>query len=232
LSLVPPQAPPGCSMAEIEQADMQRQMDQTKKEVKQLRSMESRFRCDMQREETRQQKDEKRQTEQHIMEMRQEQSEGMKDYVREKAKGTQVRELAENKSFQEFKRDWKEEVRVDEIHRAKVDYHESSEQARWQEEFQYQKLAEHQVLLEEKLDGALEHRDQREMERMQELRAAEEVRQQERRLETLHQSTKLVSEKERLLKSLQLMRSCRGQPAKNTNTYNNSGFSAAVGLRR
>merc|ERR1719446_733861 len=103
---------------------MKGKLDQRKKEVQQIRALESQLRWDLQREERRQTKEEKLEEARQIMEWREAQVVGMKEYVEEKTREQRVKDLMESKEFQEFKREWKQATRHDELDRIKTQLEE------------------------------------------------------------------------------------------------------------
>merc|ERR1712217_606919 len=120
------------------------QYNQAKKEVQQIRALESQLMWDMDREERKQTEAERREEAREIMEWRESQAVGMKEYVEQKTKEERIQELMESKDFQEFKREWKEAKRKDDLEWIKERLEQGMDQAAWNAELQRAAMAERQ----------------------------------------------------------------------------------------
>jgi len=185
---------------------MRGKLDQTKKEVQQIRALESQLRWDLQREERRQTQEEKLEEARQIMEWREAQVAGMREYVEEKTHEQRVKDLMESKEFQEFKREWKQATRQDEMDRAKVQLEEDMDQARWQADLQRAAMADRQAANLERFDDLKEVREIKQNEQFREKVQEEDDRAQEIHLAVAHQVSQMSAEKEELLRSLQMLR--------------------------
>ncbi|CAE8630045.1 unnamed protein product [Polarella glacialis] len=85
-------------------AVMRQKLEQEKKEVQQIRGLESQLKWGMEREERRQTDSERLEEARKIMEWREAQAIGMKEYVEEMTREQRIQDLLESKDFQEFKR--------------------------------------------------------------------------------------------------------------------------------
>jgi len=194
-------------------AIMRRRLDQEKSELKQIRALQSQLKWGMEREEKRQTEEERREEARKIMEWRESQATGMKEYVEEKSREQRVQELLESKDYQEFKREWKQALRTEEIERIREQLAEDMDNSHWQVELQKAIALDRQLALQEQKEAADELRELREQEKQK-----EKVRQQEDRahdiaLDYAHQASQISAEKEELMRNLQLLRARQKVPA-------------------
>lgn len=117
-------------------AAMRSRLDQEKREVRQIKSLESQLKWGLQREERRQTEEERREEARLIMEWRDRQAKEMKDFVEEKSREQRVQELLQSKEYQVFKREWKQATRKDEIEQIKAQLAEGMDNAHWKLELQ------------------------------------------------------------------------------------------------
>jgi len=185
---------------------MKGKLEQAKKEVQQIRSIESQLKWDLQREERRQTEEEKREEARQIMEWREAQVVGMKEYVEEKTREQRIQDLMESKEFQQFKREWKAATRQDEVERAKEQLAEDMEYSHWQAELQRAAMADRQLMNSERYDSYQDLREIKLNEQQREKVQVEEDRAHEVHLEVSHKVNQMAAEKEELLRSLQLLR--------------------------
>ncbi|CAJ1377144.1 unnamed protein product [Effrenium voratum] len=181
-------------------------LDREKKEVRQIKALESQIKWDMQREETRQTELERREEARQIMEWRDQEVREMREYVEGKSREQRALELLESKEYQQFKRDWKQAKRKEEIERIKVQLAEDQDNAKWRIELQRALEADRRLLLQEAAEAQEELKELKEKERQKEKFMQEEERAHDIALEYAHQAQQISSEKEALLRSLALLK--------------------------
>eukprot|EP00933_Yihiella_yeosuensis_P023308 TRINITY_DN18151_c2_g1_i1.p1 TRINITY_DN18151_c2_g1~~TRINITY_DN18151_c2_g1_i1.p1 ORF type:complete len:786 (+),score=181.57 TRINITY_DN18151_c2_g1_i1:67-2424(+) len=194
-------------------AAMRVKIEQEKKEVQQIKAIQSQLKWDIEREEKRQTAEERSEEARKIMEWREAQEKGMREYVEEKTREQRVQELLENKDFQVFKREWKQAMRNEEIERIKEQLAEDLDNAHWKVELQKAIAIDRQAQLQDRLDESEELRQIKQDERVREKAQQEEERTHELALEFVHQANQVASEKEELLRSLSLLRAAQKAPA-------------------
>jgi len=194
-------------------ASMRRRLDQEKKEVKQIRGLQSQLKWGMEREEKRQTEEERREEARKIMEWRESQATGMREYVEEKSREQRIQELLESKDFQEFKREWKQALRTEEIERIRQQLEEDMDNAHWQVELQKAIVLDRQMTLQERQEAADELRELREREKQKEKAQQQEDRAHDIALDFAHQASQISAEKEELMRNLQLLRAQSRQKA-------------------
>eukprot|EP00931_Biecheleriopsis_adriatica_P023983 TRINITY_DN15036_c0_g1_i1.p1 TRINITY_DN15036_c0_g1~~TRINITY_DN15036_c0_g1_i1.p1 ORF type:complete len:804 (-),score=171.27 TRINITY_DN15036_c0_g1_i1:53-2464(-) len=205
-------------------ASMRIQLEQEKKEVKQIRALESQLKWGLEREERRQTEEERREEARAIMEWRETQAKEMKDYVDEKSREQRIQDLMESKQFQEFKREWKQAVRAQEIERIKAQLAEDMDNAHWQVELQKAIAADRQLALQERLEAAEELRELKEKEKVRQKVQQDEERAHDLVLDYAHQANQISAEKEELLRNIQMLRSRQKAPASASAARTGSAF--------
>jgi len=200
--------------AATELADMKRKLEQVRREAREIKSLESQLRWDMQREEKRKVKEDKKEAEKEIMEWREDEAVGMKEYVVEKAKEQKVQDLQESKNFQEFKREVKEIKHEEELQRIREQLGEDMENSQWHAELSKAIAAERQEVAIENLDNIQDLREIRLMDKMKEQAQLEEERAFEMEAAMALEVQQMCAEKEELLKSLQHLRVRQQAPLK------------------
>jgi len=200
--------------AATELADMKRKLEQVRREAREIKSLESQLRWDMQREEKRKVKEDKKEAEKEIMEWREDEAVGMKEYVVEKAKEQKVQDLQESKNFQEFKREVKEIKHEEELQRIREQLGEDMENSQWHADLSKAIAAERQEVAIENLDKIQDLREIRLMDKMKEQAQLEEERAFEMEAAMALEVQQMCAEKEELLKSLQHLRVRQQAPLK------------------
>lgn len=197
-----------------EMKELRSKLDQEKKEVRDIRALESQLRWNIQREEKRQTVEEAREEARQIMEWREEQAIGMREYEEEKSREQRIQELMESKDFQEFKREWRQAMKEKAMQDNREQLDEDMQFAEGQADLKRAVAAEDQVVC---LDHAGEMQDLREIkvnERKREQVQVEQDRAHEQHLEITHKVNQISSEKEKLLRSLQLMQTRQKVPVR------------------
>jgi len=205
-------------------AAMRNRLDQEKKEVRQIKSLESQIKWGLQREERRQTEEERREEARQIMEWRDREAKEMKDYVEEKNREQRVQELMQSKEYQTFKREWKQAMRKQEIERIKVQLAEGMDHAHWKVELQRAVELDRQLALQEMMEAQQEMREIREKERQREKNMQHQDRVHDMALEYAHQASQISSEKEELLRNLALLRQRQKVPVAGTATRAGTTF--------
>lgn len=195
-------------------ASMRTKLEQEKKEIKQMRALESQLKWNMDREERRQTAEERQEEARQIMEWREEQAKDMKEYVEEKAREQRIQDLLESKDYQHFKREWKQAVRLEEIEHIKEQLEKGMDNAHWQIELQKALALDRQLALQEKFEASEELRELKEKERVREKASQENERAHELALDFAFQANQISAEKEELLRNLALMRQQQRQPTR------------------
>eukprot|EP00930_Biecheleria_cincta_P095557 TRINITY_DN87506_c0_g1_i1.p1 TRINITY_DN87506_c0_g1~~TRINITY_DN87506_c0_g1_i1.p1 ORF type:complete len:792 (+),score=168.06 TRINITY_DN87506_c0_g1_i1:121-2496(+) len=195
-------------------ASMRMKLEQEKKEIKQMRALESTLKWNMDREERRQTAEERQEEARQIMEWRESQATAMKEYVEDQSREQRVQDLLESKEYQHFKREWKQAVRLEEIEHIKEQLEKDMDNAHWQVELQKAIAIDRQLALQEKLEAAEELRELKEKERVREKASQENERAHELALDFAFQANQISAEKEELLRNLQFMRQQQRQPTR------------------
>jgi len=190
-------------------------LEETKKEVREIRSIEAQMKWNMAREEIKNKVEEEREQENEIRDWRWRESDEMRAFVEEQAKITKEVELEESKDFQEFKREVKVVVKEEEQRLITETYEANTDIAAWREEAaQLVVEADKEVIADRNAD--VHHlREVKAQEKMQEKIEEEERREEEQNLEMMALARQLAREKEQLLESLELTRARQRVPVGN-----------------
>lgn len=193
-------------------------LDDTKKEVREIRALEAQMRWNMQREEEKDKRGEEKEKEEEIRDWRWRQSDEMKEFVAEKAQATKVVELEESKDFQEFKREVKAVVKDTERQMITEEYLQDTENASWRADLARIEMERERELVIEKVDGVKELQEIKKQEKISVKIQEEEERQFEQNMEMEKMAKELAREREQLLQSLQLTRSAQRAPLGSSRT--------------
>jgi len=204
-------------------------LEETKKEVREIRAIEAQMRWNMAREEVRERTQKEAAALDDIRDWRWKQSDEMKQYVTEKAHRTKVEELQKSRDYQEFKREVKTLVKEEDLKIIQEEYQKDISNAQWRAEME----KERQIKEKEVVVGHAEDfqflRETRAQQKSQEKAQEDERRALEQSLEMANMAKELAKEKEKLLQSLQCVRSCQ----KRSSVYNGRGSArpSASGVR-
>lgn len=187
-------------------------LEDTKREVREIRAVEAQMRWNMRREEKKEKIMEEKEEIEEIRDWRWKQSAEMKAYVEEKANETKAVELEESKNFQEFKREAKAQGREENLRHITEEYLQDVEAAEWRKEIAQAAMERERELLADRVDHVAEHREIKHVQRQQEKAAVEEERAIEQSLEMAELAKQLAREKEQLLQSLEYQRACQRLP--------------------
>lgn len=210
----PVAAPPVDSsplMAE-ESQENQRKLLQAKKEVREIRALESQLKWGMEREEKKQVEEAKREADVEIMEWRDDQAARMRECMAEQERIQTLEDLAASKEFQAFKRERKQVSKEEELQYMKERYQMDLENAQMQAEIAQAVTMDRHALVLENLENIEVAREMKADAAMLEKIEADQERSHDKRLQYQHEANNLCAEKEELLRNLQLMRSCQKKP--------------------
>jgi len=189
--------------------DLRRMIEETKREVRDIRSVETRTKWQMTREERREQIHTSMSTAAEIRDWRFKQAEGMKSYTAAKAQESKTVQLKESKDFIGFKKEVKKITKEDEIRYQKEVYLEGEELANWEAERAREAAEQDQALVKAKVENVEFLREEREFTRRIEKEVQDEERVTEQTLQMASLARELALEKEKLLQSLEYQTSCQ-----------------------
>eukprot|EP00929_Paragymnodinium_shiwhaense_P070987 TRINITY_DN36064_c0_g1_i1.p1 TRINITY_DN36064_c0_g1~~TRINITY_DN36064_c0_g1_i1.p1 ORF type:complete len:849 (-),score=161.20 TRINITY_DN36064_c0_g1_i1:79-2625(-) len=205
---VVPQAPAinGVQPSSVE--EFRKMLEETKKEVREIRAMESQMKWNIMREEKADKVLEKREAEDEIRDWRWQQRVEMKTLIEEKAAQQQRVDLQESKSFQEFKREAKVEAAQEEKRIIQEEYVQDTENATWRAEIARASLEREKEVVVERQEQIVENRNIREAVKQEEKVQVENERALEQQLEMQRLAKELERERAQLMQSLEYTRSC------------------------
>jgi len=189
-------------------AEVRLQMEQTKKDIRQLKAMEAQVNWNMRREEKREVIDEEKATDTEIRDWRWQQKAEMKQYEQEQARQTKIEDLVRNKDAVDWKREVKQVQKQDELVRQTEEYYETVDNAAWKE-------AVEQAVVEDRRAEVAAH-----VERFEHSRALKELEKQRKQEEVVverqwasqqtlqHAQGELQRQKEQLQRTLEFSQRC------------------------
>jgi len=196
--------------------EFRRMLEETKREVRDIKAIESQLKWNMQREEKKEKSLDEKAAVEEIRDWRWRQSDEMKAYRTAKAQAFKATELKESRSFQEFKREVKERDRLDERRQVEEIYLQDRENAQWRAELAKVAHEKEKEICVERVEDYLEHRDIRNNQKLQERLEADENRALEQTLEMHAIAREIQMEKEQLLRNLEHSRAaCQRSPQRN-----------------
>jgi len=206
-------------------------LEETKKEVREIRAIEAQMRWNMAREEVREKAQKEAAALDDIRDWRWKQSDEMKQYVAEKAHRTKVEELQVSKSYQEFKREVKALVKEEDLRIIQEEYQEDISNAQWRAEIEKERQTKEKEIVVGHAEDFQFLRDARMQQKCQEKVEEDERRALEQSLEMANMAKELAKEKEKLLQSLQYVRSCQ-KPSVCTGKGSTRSSAALSGVRQ
>lgn len=198
--------------------EFRKMIDDTKKEVRDIRSLEAQMRWNMAREEAKQVEGETKEKENEIRDWRWRQSDEMKEYVAEREQATKVEELEESRDYQQFKREYKTVMKDAEQQEITEEYLQDMENASWRADLARMEMERERELVVEKVDGVKELQEIKKQEKITVKMQEEEERQFEQNIEMERMAKELAREREQLLASLQLTRAAQRAPVGTSRT--------------
>lgn len=211
--------------------EFQRMLEETKKEVREIRAIEAQMRWNMAREEVKGKANEEAAELNEIRDWRWKQSDEMKVYVAEKAQQTKAEELQESRKFQEFKREIKEHVKEEDLKYIQEEYQQDTENAAWRAEAAKEVYERDKELTAGHAEDIQFLRELRSHQKEQEKAEENEARALEQSLEMAKMARELAKEKDKLLQSLQYVRSCQKNAALGS-SRGSSGRPSTVNVAR
>lgn len=205
----PPLATPSGGATGLSVQEFRRMLDQTKKEVREMRAVESTMRWDMEREEKHEVVHEQLEAENEIRDWRWRQNDEMREYVEEITQVVKVAELEESKTFQEFKREVKVKAKDEDIKFNHELYVTDTDAAQQRTEAAMALHEQDKELVRDRHENTVEVRQIYDAQKQQ--TKAEEANERvfEQNLEMNKLAKELEREREQLLQSLEYARSCR-----------------------
>lgn len=198
--------------------EWRRMLEETKREVREIKAIEAQLKWNMQREETKERTTEEKATVEDVRDWRWRQNEEMKAYRAGKAQIAKVTELRESKTFQEFKREAKDKNKDETRKKITEEYEQDREHATWRAAVHKVVLEREKELVADRVDDHLEHRELRQIQKVQERVEADENRALEQSLEMAAIADEIAKEKEQLLQSLELSRAAQNAHHRSTVT--------------
>jgi len=187
-------------------------VEETKKEVREIRAIEAQMKWNMDREDKKEHELERKVEDEEIRDWRWQQTEEMRAYVEEKTQEIRATELMESKDYQEFKREKKAEAKEDEIQFNKEVYEQDLENAAQRLELVRETAERDQEVLAERLESTLHVKDHRQQEKAKEANEQEEERLWEQSMAMRAMAEELAREKAALLESLELTKAAAARP--------------------
>lgn len=187
--------------------DLKRLIEETKKEVREIRSLEAKTKWDLTRQQRREKNAETVAAQSELREWRWKQEEGMKAHAAAKARETKERDLRESKDHADFKRDVKELSKESEQQHHTEMYIKHQEDAAWSVERLRDEFQREQQLVKERVENVAHLRQERQIQKQQARAEEEQDRALKEHLEIAHMARELALEKQRLLQSLEFTRS-------------------------
>jgi len=191
-------------------------LEETKREVRDIRAIESQLRWNMQREEKRERIAEVKTEIAQMRDWRWKQEDEMKAYRGAKDHEEKVTELKESKAFQEFKRNIKAQGRLEERRLYEEILAQDCENARVRRELAQENRERDKDVQFDRIEDRLEIREIRHFEKVLEKREVDENRALEQTLQMAALAKAVADEKEQILQSLEHSRAaCQRSPQRN-----------------
>lgn len=193
--------------------DMRSQLEQVKRETRDMKTMETQLKAKMRREEEQQKKNERERDRQEHLQEKKEQADSMREFVNEKRRNEKAVDLVASREFQETKRSVKEVEKEQDLLDRRDEYVESKENSLYRTELQKLVLQERQrAPIEENLENNMvvaQHKleeQQREQHEQREARLAEEHHVLQMQME------KARRDRDSALQSVEFLRGSHGVP--------------------
>lgn len=199
-------------------------LEETKKEVREIRSIEAQMKWNMAREEQKNKAEEEKDTEEEIRDWRWRQSDEMREFVDEQAKVAKVVGLEESKDFQEFKREIKTQVKIEEQQYISEAYEQDVENAAWRAEFAQVVVEQDKEVILDRSEDIQHIKEARIQQKLREKAEAGDARAVEESNEMANLARQLAKEKEQLLESLELTRVAQRVPVGNGRGTSRASF--------
>jgi len=184
-------------------------LEEVRRDMQKVKSMERSARWDMQREERRHTETTRNNESRNLMEWRGQQALGLRAEADRVMKEARAREQADSRMYQTFVRDSRQAMKEQEIERNAVELCEHLDHAEWTLEVEQENFMKAQMLLGERAQSAFELRDIRAEERTQEEDKVMQDRVHELELDMALKVKNIFMERSRLDKSLNHMNARR-----------------------
>lgn len=194
--------------------EFRRMLEETKKEVREIKAVEAQMRWNMTREEKKGKILEEKAVTSEIRDWRWRQSDEMKALVEQKAHETKALELQDSKEYQGFKREHKVLIKDEECKTIQEVYLQDMENAAWRAENAKEAALREKELNDDRFEDVQSLRETRNSLRLQEKVEADENRTQDQQLEMTNLARELAREKDALLQSLEYTRACQRAPVR------------------
>eukprot|EP00434_Breviolum_minutum_P027344 symbB.v1.2.024178.t1/scaffold2268.1/size83883/2 len=192
--------------------ELKRMIAETKKEVREIRAVESKTKWQVTREERKDKLAQTIATQSELREWRWKQAEGMKALAMQRAQEAKMVDLKESKDYLEFKREAKLRSKEEEIHLQSEVYHDRKKDSAWNVAKAQEAVEQEQALVREKVDDVVHLREEKKHRVEQDKVTAAQERALQEHGDLAHLARQLAAEKERLLENLQFSRSCLQAP--------------------
>merc|ERR1712216_732137 len=193
-------------------AEWRKMLEETKREVREIKAIESHLKWNMHREEKKERLIEAKATVQEVRDWRWKQKEEMQAYTAAKTAEAKEADLKDSKAFQEFKREAKAVNAAEERKQITEDYLKDRENAQWRAELCKAVQEREKDAVNNRLDDVLEIREIRNHQKEQEKLEADENRAHEQTLEMAAIAREIAKEKEQLLETLEFSRKAHMAP--------------------
>lgn len=184
-------------------------LEETKKEVREIKAIESQLKWNMSKEEKKERQLEAKASVEEERDWRWRKSDEMKALAAEKAQEAKLTELKESKAFQEFKRETKKVEKVEVKKQIQQEYIQDRENAQWRAELVKEDHERSKLLVTNRVENYLEFREIRNLQKEQERIEADENRAIEQTLEMAAIAQEIAKEKEDLLRELEYSRAAQ-----------------------
>jgi len=193
-------------------AEWRKMLEETKREVREIKAIESHLKANMTREEKKERQTESKTSAEEMRDWRWRQNEEMKAFKAAKAQITKVAELRENKQFQEFKRETKVETKFKTQKEITEEYSQNKEEAQYRASLV--KAVHHQEneLVKARVEDYLENREIAGMSKEAQKMEEEENRAHEQSLEMAAIAREIAKEKQEMLEMLEHSRAAQRAP--------------------
>lgn len=187
-------------------------IEETKKEVREIRQVESKTRWQIVREERRDKLAQTIATQSELRDWRWKQVEGMKALALQRAQEAKEVDLKESKEFVQFKREAKLRSKEHELQYQTEVYEDRKKDSAWTVEKAREASQQEQALVREKVEDVQQLRQEKKQQVEQQKVIAAQERALQEHMDVAHLARQLAAEKERLLENLQFSRSCLQAP--------------------
>ncbi|CEM11918.1 unnamed protein product [Vitrella brassicaformis CCMP3155] len=192
--------------------EWRQKLDETKKEIRELRAQESAMKWEMDREEKRAKQEEEVERDREIMNWRVKERTEMTKFVKESFRERQKRELDERKEYVEFLR-WAKQLHSENLKKVWSEMYAFDKQfALWQDELGKQYIQTRKDIIERHKQHWDEQRENKRFEAMREKMMREEEAQWRMELEMEHKYLELIKQREQMKQKVNAIRDKRHAP--------------------